>query len=77
MTMFGQMADRWFLELLNAGFAASAAVLVVLLLRLPLRRAAKEHARAETAPAWAPTRDARQKMRSRTAAARDFQQERR
>lgn len=39
--MFGQMADIWFLELLNAGFAASAAVLVVLLLRLPLRRAPK------------------------------------
>lgn len=39
--MFGEMADGLSLALLNAGFAAGAAVLVVLLARLALRRAPK------------------------------------
>ena len=48
--MFGAGCDRFFLGLLNTGFAASAAILVVLVLRLALRRAPKRYSYLLWAP---------------------------
>ena len=48
--MFGEGFDRFFLGLLNTGFAASAAILVVLVLRLVLRRAPKRYSYLLWAP---------------------------
>ena len=49
--MFGEGFDRFFLGLLNTGFAASVVILIVLLLRLVLRRAPKRYLYLLWAPA--------------------------
>ena len=49
--MFGDGFDRFFLDLLNTGFAASVVIFIVLLLRLVLRRAPKRYSYLLWAPA--------------------------
>lgn len=49
--MFGDGFDRFFLGLLNTGFAASVVILIVLVLRLALRRAPKRYSYLLWAPA--------------------------
>ena len=49
--MFGDGFDRFFLDLLNTGFAASVVIFIILLLRLVLRRAPKRYSYLLWAPA--------------------------